>query len=68
MFSTLAQGMRYWKKDGSIVHQLSSPCVAEAIPAVACGNAAKVTDDAAQLKTYVNSIANLSIFSSLVWW
>lgn len=68
MFSTVAQGMHCWKKDGSIVHQLSSPCVAEAIPAVACGNAAKVTDDAAQLKTYVNSIANLSIFSSLVWW
>lgn len=67
MFSTLAQGLALLEKgDGSIVCQLSSPRVAEAFLAVVCGDAVKVTDDAAQLKRYVNSIDKLSSFSSLV--
>jgi len=66
-FSTLAQGLSLLEKgDGSLVYQLSLPRVAEAVLAVVCGDAAKVTDDAAKLKTYVHSIDKLSSFSSLV--
>lgn len=67
LFSTLAQGLALLEKgDGSIVYQLSSPRVAEAVLAVVCGDAVKVTADTPQLKTYVNNIGKLSSFSSLV--
>jgi hypothetical protein len=67
LFSTLAQGLALLEKgDGSIVYQLSSPRVAEAVMAIVCGDAVKVTADAAQLKTYVKSIDKLSSLSSLV--
>lgn len=66
-FSTLAQGLALLEKgDGSVVYQLSSPRVAEPVIAIVCGDAVRDTDDAAQLKTYVDSINNLSSFSSLV--
>jgi hypothetical protein len=66
-FSTLAQGLALLEKgDGSIVYQLSSPRTAEAVLAVICGDAVKVTDDVAKLKTYINNIDKLSSFSSLV--
>lgn len=67
MFSTLAQGLALLENgDGSIVYQLSSPHAAEVVLAVICGDAAKVTDDAAKLKAYVNNIDKLSSFSSIV--
>ncbi|KIM37584.1 hypothetical protein M413DRAFT_448385 [Hebeloma cylindrosporum] len=66
-FSTLAQGLAALRDgDGSIIYQLSFPQGSEAVLAIACGYAAKVTDDAAKLQKYTKSIEKVSSFSSIV--
>ncbi|KIM37592.1 hypothetical protein M413DRAFT_257941 [Hebeloma cylindrosporum] len=66
-FSALAQGLALLENgDGSALYQLSTPRVAEPVLAIVCGDAAKVTDDAATLKKYVKSIEKISSFSSIV--
>jgi len=61
-----AQGLALLEKgDGSLVYQVSLPGTAEAVLAILCGDAAKVTDDAGKLKSYIHSIDKLSSFSSL---
>jgi hypothetical protein len=66
-FSMLAQGLAALKNgDGSIMYQLSFPQGSEAALAIACGDGAKVTDAAAKLQKYTNSIDKTSSFSSIV--
>jgi len=66
-FSTLAEGLAALKNgDGSIVYQLSIPQGSEGALAIVCGDGAGVTDDAAKLQKYTNSIDKTSSFSSIV--
>jgi len=52
--------------DGSIVYQLLFPHGSEAALAIAYGDGAKVTDDAAKLQKYINDIDEVSSFLSIV--
>jgi len=62
-FSMLAEGLAALKNgDGSIMYQLSFLQGSEAALAIACGDGAKVTDDAAKLQKYTNSIDKTSSF------
>lgn len=64
---SLAQGLAALKNgDGSIIYQLSFSQGSEAALDIACGDGAKVTDDAAKLQKYTNSIDKVSSISSIV--
>ncbi|KDR84381.1 hypothetical protein GALMADRAFT_237210 [Galerina marginata CBS 339.88] len=66
-FSTLAQGLADLKNgNGSLLFELSSPLITEVVAAVSCGDGEQVTDNAAALEKYTQSIDHLSSFSSIV--
>ncbi|KDR86162.1 hypothetical protein GALMADRAFT_132746 [Galerina marginata CBS 339.88] len=66
-FAPLAQGLSDLRNgNGSLLLQLSLPHANEVITAIACGDAIKITDDAAGLQKYTESISNISSFSSLI--